>query len=73
MSSHRGAVALVVLAQWLGTSLWFSPSGAADGLMAQFGIGAAAFGWLKSTAFELKSTRRPYVLQREDEEAVVFC
>ncbi len=46
MSSHRGAVALVVLAQWLGTSLWFSPSGAADGLMAQFGIGAAAFGWL---------------------------
>jgi MFS family permease len=46
MSSHRGAVALVVLAQWLGTSLWFSPSGAADGLMAQLGIGAAAFGWL---------------------------
>ena len=37
---------LVVLAQWLGTSLWFSPSGAADGLMAHLGIGAAAFGWL---------------------------
>jgi cystathionine gamma-synthase len=25
------ALALVVVAQWLGTSLWFSPSGAADG------------------------------------------
>jgi MFS family permease len=46
MGRHRSAVALVVLAQWLGTSLWFSPSGAADGLMAQLGIGAAAFGWL---------------------------
>ncbi len=43
---HRTAVALVVLAQWLGTSLWFSPSGAADGLMARLDIGAAAFGWL---------------------------
>ncbi len=43
---HRSAVALVVLAQWLGTSLWFSPSGAAAGLMAQLNIGAAAFGWL---------------------------
>ena len=36
----------MVLAQWLGTSLWFSPSGAADGLMAHLGIGAATFGWL---------------------------
>jgi len=36
----------VVLAQWLGTSLWFSPSGAADGLMARLEIGTAAFGWL---------------------------
>jgi MFS family permease len=35
-----------VLAQWLGTSLWFSPSGAADGLMAHLGIGTSAFGWL---------------------------
>ena len=42
----RRAVALVVLAQWLGTSLWFSPSGAATGLMAQLQIGTAAFGWL---------------------------
>ena len=39
-------MALVVLAQWLGTSLWFSPSGAADGLMARLDIGPAAFGWL---------------------------
>jgi MFS family permease len=43
---QRTAVALVVLAQWLGTSLWFSPSGAADGLMARLGIDTAAFGWL---------------------------
>ncbi len=39
-------MALVVLAQWLGTSLWFSPSGAADGLMARLAIDSAAFGWL---------------------------
>ena len=43
---RRTAVALVVLSQWLGTSLWFSPSGAADGLMARLAIDAAAFGWL---------------------------
>jgi MFS family permease len=43
---HRTAVALVVLAQWLGTSLWFSPSGAAEGLMSRLDIGAVGFGWL---------------------------
>ena len=43
---RRTAVALVVLSQWLGTSLWFSPSGAADGLMARLAIDSAAFGWL---------------------------
>jgi len=43
---QRTAVALVVLSQWLGTSLWFSPSGAADGLMARLAIDSAAFGWL---------------------------
>ncbi len=43
---HRAAVAIVVLSQWLGTSLWFSPSGAADGLMGRLGIGIGAFGWL---------------------------
>jgi MFS family permease len=42
----RAAIALVVVAQWLGTSLWFSPAGAADGLMARLAIGTAAFGWL---------------------------
>jgi len=36
----------VVLAQWFGTSLWFSPSGAADGLMAQLAIGTTGFAWL---------------------------
>ncbi|CAN5744681.1 MFS transporter [soil metagenome] len=35
-----------MIAQWLGTSLWFSPSGAAAGLMGQLHIGASAFGWL---------------------------
>ena len=29
---RRTAVAVIVLSQWLGTSLWFSPSGVADGL-----------------------------------------
>ncbi|MEO5845548.1 MAG: MFS transporter [Caldimonas sp.] len=43
---RRRAVAVIVLSQWLGTSLWFSPSGAADGLMARLGIDAAGFGWL---------------------------
>ena len=43
---RRTAVAIVVLSQWLGTSLWFSPSGVADGLMARLAIGPAAFGWL---------------------------
>jgi hypothetical protein len=42
----RAALALIVVAQWLGTSLWFSPSGAAEGLMARLAIDAAAFGWL---------------------------
>ena len=43
---QRTAVALVVLSQWLGTSLWFSPSGAAEGVMARLAIDSAAFGWL---------------------------
>ena len=42
----RAALALVVVAQWLGTSLWFSPAGAAAGLMARLSIGTATFGWL---------------------------
>lgn len=42
----RTAVALIVIAQWLGTSLWFSPSGAAEDLMARLQLSAAQFGGL---------------------------
>ena len=42
----RRALVVVVVAQWLGTSLWFSPSGAADGLMLRWSLDAAGFGWL---------------------------
>jgi MFS family permease len=40
------AVATIVLAQCLGTSLWFSPSGVADSLMRDWQLSAAAFSWL---------------------------
>ena len=40
------AVAVIVLAQCLSTSLWFSPSGVADSLMQAWQLSAAAFGWL---------------------------
>lgn len=40
------AVALIVIAQWLGTSLWFSPSGAADDLMLRLQLSAAQFAGL---------------------------
>ncbi|MDB5849320.1 MAG: transporter, partial [Rhodoferax sp.] len=43
---RRTALVAIVLAQWLGTSLWFSPSGAAEGLMARWQIDAVSFGWL---------------------------
>ena len=46
MSQRRWAVALIVSAQWLGTSLWFSPNSAADDLMAAWNIGPAQFAWL---------------------------
>lgn len=39
-------MAVIVAAQWLGTSLWFSPSGASDGISAWLGISAAQLGWL---------------------------
>lgn len=42
----RLALVVIVVAQWLGTSLWFSPSGAADGLMARWQLDPAGFGWL---------------------------
>lgn len=40
------AVALIVLAQCLGTTLWFSPSGVSDSLITQLQLSAASFGWL---------------------------
>lgn len=43
------AVLAIVVAQWFGTSLWFSPSGAVDGLSAWLGSTPAQFGWLIST------------------------
>lgn len=45
--NHRSwAVGLIVLAQWLGTSLWFSPNSAANELMLAWHIGPAQFAWL---------------------------
>jgi len=46
MNQRRWAVALIVLAQWLGTSLWFSPNSAAGDLMAAWLIGPTQFAWL---------------------------
>jgi predicted MFS family arabinose efflux permease len=40
------AVPVIILSQWLGTSLWFSPSGAAEGLKSWLHVDAGAFGWL---------------------------
>ncbi len=44
--NQRRAVGLIVLAQWMGTSLWFSPNSAADDLMAAWQIGPAQFALL---------------------------
>ncbi|MFC7409207.1 MFS transporter [Hydrogenophaga atypica] len=47
--AHRwrlGGLAVVVLAQCLGTSLWFSPAGAAVGLMARWQLDGPGFAWL---------------------------
>ena len=46
MSPQRWAVALIVCAQWLGTSLWFSPNSAADDLIQAWQIGPSQFAWL---------------------------
>ena len=46
MIQRRWAVALIVSAQWLGTSLWFSPNSAAEDLMLAWQIGPAQFAWL---------------------------
>ena len=46
MNQRRLAVTLIVSAQWLGTSLWFSPNSAVDDLMVAWAIGPAQFAWL---------------------------
>ncbi len=46
--SGSGAIAIVALAQLLGTSLWFSANSAADDLMRAWGASAASIGWLTS-------------------------
>ena len=46
MKQRRCAVGLIVLAQWLGRSLWLSPNSAADDLMVAWQIGPLQFGWL---------------------------
>lgn len=43
---QRAGLAVVVVAQCLGTSLWFSPAGAAAGLMARWQLDASGFAWL---------------------------
>ena len=42
----RHPIAVIVLAQPFGTSLWFSANSAADDLMRQWGAGPAEIGWL---------------------------
>lgn len=46
MNPARWPVAFIVLAQWFGTSLWFSPNSAADDLMRAWQIGPTQFGAL---------------------------
>lgn len=43
---HRHPLALIVLAQLCGTSLWFSPNSAADSLSAEWALTTAQFGQL---------------------------
>ncbi len=43
---RNGGVLVVILAQCLGTSLWFSPAGAANGLIARWQLSGAQFSWL---------------------------
>lgn len=47
-TSRRSSAALatIVVAQLFGTSLWFSANSAADDVMRQWHVGAAAIGWL---------------------------
>jgi MFS family permease len=43
---RRLGIAIIVISQWLGTSLWFSPSGATQGLSQWLRLDPAEFGWL---------------------------
>ena len=45
----RRAVALIVIAQLFGTSLWFSANGAADDLARDWGLTPAGLGWLTNS------------------------
>jgi MFS family permease len=45
---HAHPIAIIVIAQLFGTSLWFSPNSAAASLMAQWGLSAAELGQLTS-------------------------
>ncbi|MEU6010443.1 MFS transporter [Streptomyces sp. NPDC047453] len=40
------AIVVIVLSQWFGTSLWFSPSGAAEDLSRWLHVNSGGFGWL---------------------------
>lgn len=44
--TRRAPIAVIVVAQLFGTSLWFSANSAADDLMRQWGAGPAEIGWL---------------------------
>lgn len=46
--AHRWAITAIVVAQWFGTSLWFSPSGASEDLTRWLQLDSAGFGWLVS-------------------------
>jgi hypothetical protein len=39
-------IAIIVVAQLLGTSLWFSTNSAADDLTRAWGVGPSGIGWL---------------------------
>jgi len=48
MGSTRAAIAVIVVAELFGTSLWFSANAVADALQAQWGIGISDIGHLTS-------------------------
>lgn len=43
---RRLAIGIIMISQWLGTSLWFSPSGAAEDLSQWLHLDSTGFGWL---------------------------